>query len=172
MDGFRAGIDEAAGNLGVSRPGGNQPPAEQGDRAGGVVINPAGGEALSGRTVIASASIRRQRRSPHAVEVANLLVGQMLSIRYPRPAPVESSTFPSVNPPSPSLRRPQHHPWCRVWRIGSPTHFSPDLHLGDLLFPALQTLRPPHNNVASSSSNDSVIMITDRPTARFRSYLF
>ena len=78
MDGLRAGIDEAAGYLGVPRPGGNQAPAEPGDHAGGVVINAAGGEALSGRTVIASASIRRQRRTAHAVEVANLFFGQLL----------------------------------------------------------------------------------------------
>lgn len=78
MDGLRAGIDEAVAYLGVARPGWNQPPAEQGDRAGAVVISAAGGKALTGRTVVASPSIRRQRRSTHAVQVENLLGGQLL----------------------------------------------------------------------------------------------
>ena len=75
MDGFRAGIDQAAGYGGVSRPGWDQPPAQQGDGVGAVLISPAGGEVLTGRTVVASSSIRRERRTPHAVQVANLFLG-------------------------------------------------------------------------------------------------
>lgn len=77
-DGFGAGIDQPGTRTGVSRPGGHQSPAQQGDRAGAVLLNPAGGEVLPGRAVVARFSIGRQRRCPHTVQVTNLIRGQLL----------------------------------------------------------------------------------------------
>ena len=88
-----------AGDLGVSRPGWHQTPVQQGDRTGGVLIHPTRCEVLTRRTVVARLSIRRQRRTPHAVQVANLFSGQLLSEtaahrRFLRPAGVPSSSRP------------------------------------------------------------------------------
>ena len=78
MDALSPGIEQTGTRPCVSRPGGRQSPAQHGDRAGAVLRNPAGGEVLPGRGVVAKWSLRWQRRSPHMVQLTNLIRGQLL----------------------------------------------------------------------------------------------
>ena len=99
MDGLGPGIDQPGNRPGVARPGWHQTSAKQSDRTGAVLIDPTGGEVLPGRAIVAGLSIRRQQCSLQAVQVTNLIRGQLLGDTathrwFLRPAAVPRSSCP------------------------------------------------------------------------------
>ena len=76
--GLGVDIDQMGTRPGVSRPGGCQTPVQPDDSACAVRLDPAHGKVLPGGAIVARGLIGRQRRWPHAVQVANPIQGQLL----------------------------------------------------------------------------------------------